>query len=132
MQEDSKFVFHSPSRLKTHRVADIAVRVMLAIAFVGAAAFKLTGHPAAVEEFDTIGLGQWFRYVTAVLEISGAVLLLVPSTIFFGAALLSALCVGAFFAQLTALHGDFVHAIVLAAVFAAYTWFYRGQLMRFF
>jgi hypothetical protein len=31
-----------------------------------------------VESFDRIGLGQWFRIVTGLVEIVGAVALLVP------------------------------------------------------
>jgi hypothetical protein len=45
---------------------------------------KLAGQPQMVEIFQAIGLGQWFRYVTGVIE-AGSALLLVPSLAFFGA-----------------------------------------------
>lgn len=32
---------------------------------------KLAGAPAMVGLFDTIGIGQWFRYLTGSLEVSG-------------------------------------------------------------
>ena len=32
-----------------------------------------------VEMFDKIGLGQWFRYLTGGLEVTGAILLLVET-----------------------------------------------------
>lgn len=116
----------STSRLKT--VSFFVLRAVLAIAFVGAAIFKLSGQPAAVAEFDQVGLGQGFRYLTAVLEITGSVLLMLPRTIVFGALLLVAICGGAFLAQLLMLHGDVIHTIVLAAIFGAIAWTQRGQL----
>ena len=54
------------------------VRGLLALAFVAAGGAKLYGVPMLVEEFQHIGLGQWFRYATGGLEIMGAILLLVP------------------------------------------------------
>lgn len=107
------------------------VRIILAIAFIGAGIFKLSGHPAAIEEFDQVRLGQWFRYFTAATEILGAVLLLWPRTVFYGAVLMGAVCVGAFVAQLTALHGDIIHTIVLAVIFAIIAWKWRAQVAAF-
>ena len=45
--------------------------------------------------FDQIGFGQWFRYFTGVVEIAGALLLLVPATRMWGAALLACTMCGA-------------------------------------
>jgi len=42
------------------------------VAFIGAGGTKLVGVPAMVEMFGKVGLGQWFRYVTGVLEVAGA------------------------------------------------------------
>jgi putative oxidoreductase len=103
------------------------LKILLAAAFLGAGIFKLSGHPVAVAEFDQVGLGQWFRYFTAFMEIAGATLLLWPKTVFFGALLMGAVCVGAFFAQLLALHGDVIHAIVLTGICAAIAWTHRAQ-----
>jgi uncharacterized membrane protein YphA (DoxX/SURF4 family) len=40
---------------------------------------KLAGVPAMVSLFDAIGLGQWFRYVTGVIEVAAGTSLLVPA-----------------------------------------------------
>jgi len=52
--------------------------VFLAIVFTFAGGIKLIGAPAMVLEFARIGIGQWFRYLTGILEVSGALGLLVP------------------------------------------------------
>ena len=52
------------------------VRALLALAFGVAGMAKLAGMPQMVQVFDAIGVGQWFRYVTGVVEVLGAVLVL--------------------------------------------------------
>lgn len=65
-------------RRRGRNVALWAVQVVTAAAFALAAAMKLTGTPEAVATFDTIGFGDWFRHGVAVLELVGAVAVLVP------------------------------------------------------
>ena len=48
-----------------------------------------------VDMFEKIGFGQWFRYVTGSLEVTGAVLLLLPRTAALGGWLLAAVMIGA-------------------------------------
>ena len=36
------------------------------------------GKPEMVALFTAVGFGQWFRYVTGILELTGAVLIMVP------------------------------------------------------
>ncbi len=72
---------HSAGTAGRGRVLNIALwvlQVLLALQFVMAGLVKLIGDPAMVEMFATIGIGQWFRYVVGVLEIAGAVGVLVP------------------------------------------------------
>ena len=59
----------SGARLWTMR----SLRILLALAFLAAGAAKVAGVPAMIQVFDALGLGQWFRYVTGVVEIVGAV-----------------------------------------------------------
>jgi uncharacterized membrane protein YphA (DoxX/SURF4 family) len=105
-----------------------ALKIGLALLFLAAAGAKIAGAPMMVAEFGMVGLGQWFRYFTALMEISGAILLLLPGRTAIGAAILAGVCIGAFFAQLLAIHMDIVHTIVLAAIFLAIVWFNRRQL----
>jgi putative oxidoreductase len=98
------------------------LRILVALAFLASAGLKLSGAPKMVEEFGIIGLGQWFRTVTGVIEAAGAILVLVPGTSRLGGLLLLAVCVGAFFAQVFKLHGDLVHVFVLFALTALVVW----------
>ena len=60
---------------------------------------ELAGTPAMAAEFDVIGLGQWLRYLTGVLELAGAITLLVPGAALYGAARLAAVMCGALLAH---------------------------------
>jgi putative oxidoreductase len=91
----------------TRRPRDIllwCVQTLLALVFVGASWAKLTGNAQAVALFTAVGVGQWLRYVTGVLELTGAVLILVPKTRRAGAALLAIVMLGALTAHLFILH----------------------------
>ncbi|WP_063813427.1 DoxX family protein [Nocardia anaemiae] len=64
---------------KKMNVALWTVQILLALFFIiVSAAPKLLGAHAAVESFDTIGWGQWFRYFTGLVELAGGIGLLVP------------------------------------------------------
>jgi uncharacterized membrane protein len=52
--------------------------LLAAFFLVAAAGPKLFGEATAVEMFDDIGIGQWFRYVVGGLELVGAIGLVVP------------------------------------------------------
>jgi pimeloyl-ACP methyl ester carboxylesterase len=99
----------------------LAFKIVVALAFVGFGAMKLAGVPMAVQQFDLIGLRQGFRHLTGLLEVSGAVLLL-PATWRVGALALLGVSLGAFVTQLTILHGDVVHTLVLIAATGFLTW----------
>src|SRR5512145_164047 len=49
-------------------------QAFLALVFVSTAWAKLMGKPEMVALFTAVGFGQWFRYVTGILELTGAVL----------------------------------------------------------
>jgi putative oxidoreductase len=80
--------------------------IVLAFAFVMAGGMKLIGNRPMVQEFDQVGLGQWFRYFTGVLEVSGGVGVLIPQYSRWGALLLATVMVGAIVAHLTVLHSS--------------------------
>jgi putative oxidoreductase len=56
-----------------------------------------------VELFDKIGVGQWFRYLTGLLEVAGGIGLLISRYAFYAAVLLAIVTVGAIIAHVTVL-----------------------------
>jgi len=104
------------------------VRGLLALAFAGAGGAKLYGVPMLVQEFQHIGLGQWFRYLTGALEVLGAFLILAPSLAAFGALLLICIMIGATITHLFVIGGSPVPALVLLALSAIVAYAKRGQI----
>ena len=102
--------------------------MLIAALFVFAAFAKLTSQPMMVAEFGMLPVGQWFRYFTGLLEIVGAIALLTPAVSGLGALLLLIVDVGAFFAQVLFLHGDWIHTIVIGAILAALVFLQRDSI----
>jgi uncharacterized membrane protein YphA (DoxX/SURF4 family) len=109
----------------TGRPLDIllwCVQTLLALVFVGASWAKLTGNPEMVALFTAVGVGQWFRYVTGLLELTGAVLIMVPKTRRPGAALLATVMLGALSAHLFILHVPPTAPVVLLLMSGFVVW----------
>jgi putative oxidoreductase len=104
------------------------LRIMMAALFLFASFMKLAGTPNMITEFDAIGLGQWFRYLTGALEVVGGIGILVPSVSVFGAILLLAIDAGAFVAQVAVLHMDWIHTIVIGAILGTVIYLQRHQI----
>lgn len=99
-----------------------SVRILLALAFGAAGIAKLAGVPQMVQVFDAIGVGQWFRLLTGVVEIVGVVLILAPAMGFFGGLLLFATMVGGVATHLFLIGGSPVPALVLGVLSAFVAW----------
>lgn len=104
------------------------VRGLLALVFLAAGGVKLYGLPMMVQEFEHIGLGQWFRYFTGGLEVLGALLILTPSLAGVGALLLICIMIGATVTHLFVIGGSAVPALVLLALSAVVAYARRIQI----
>ncbi|MFD7735752.1 DoxX family protein [Kitasatospora phosalacinea] len=83
------------------------LRVLMALFFALASALpKLLALPDATTVFDAIGAGDWFMYLTGLVELAGAVGLLLPRLAGPAATALIAFLLCAFAVQLTAMHGE--------------------------
>jgi putative oxidoreductase len=103
--------------------------VVLALVFSLAGGTKLIGVPGMVAEFAQIGVGQWFRYVTGILEVSGAIGLLIPKFRFWAALQIVAVMVGATGVNLWVLHVPALAGLtaVLMALALSLAWLRRPQ-----
>ena len=123
--------FTQPTSVRRGRSGVIAlwvVQIALAGMFLLAGGSKLLGAPAMVALFNTIGIGQWFRYVTGVIEVASAILLLIPRLTPVGAALLVCTMTGAVLTHLVLIGGSPVPALVLSCFAAIILWGRFGTL----
>ncbi|HMF98840.1 MAG TPA: DoxX family protein [Vicinamibacterales bacterium] len=97
--------------------------------FVLAGTLKLAGVEMAVQLFATIGIGQWFRYFTGLLEITGAIGLFIAALAPFAALLLTAIMIGAITTHLFIVGGSPIAPIVLLASSLTIAWL-RWSLLR--
>lgn len=104
------------------------LEVVLAAAYLAAGGAKLAGVPMMVHIFDRIGLGQWFRIAMGLVEVAGALALLIPGYAFFGAVWLAATMVGAVLVHRLVLPTPAAPAVLLLTLDAALAWLRRDQL----
>lgn len=105
----------------------IAIRVLVSVAFLAAGLAKLAGVEMMVGTFEAIGVGQWFRYVTGLIEVGSAILLWIPGLQFIGAGLLVCTMIGAVLAHLLLLGPSALPALVLGLLSAYLAWNFRDQ-----
>jgi putative oxidoreductase len=65
--------------------------------------------------FGQIGIGQWFRYLTGAMQITGGILVCIPRGAFVGVALMACTMFGAVIAWFTVLHAP-GNALIPAAL----------------
>jgi uncharacterized membrane protein YphA (DoxX/SURF4 family) len=104
-------------------------QVAVAGMFLLAGSSKLAGAPALVALFDAIGVGQWFRYVTGLIEVVSALALLVPPLAVWGALALIPTMVGAIATHLFVVGGSPAPATVLLFGALGIAWARRSQLV---
>jgi uncharacterized membrane protein YphA (DoxX/SURF4 family) len=105
------------------------VQIALAGMFLLAGGSKLLGAPAMVTLFNTVGVGQWFRYATGIIEVGSAIALLVPSIAVFGALALVPTMIGAVAAELFIVGDSAVPPAVLLLGAIGVVWARRDQLL---
>lgn len=112
----------------TRRIGAWTLQVVVAAAFLAAGSAKLAGVPFMVDLFEQIGLGQWFRILTGVVEVAGAIALLVPGFASVGALWLGGTMVGAVATHVFILHTSPVPAVVLGLLNAVVVYLRRDEL----
>ena len=113
----------------TPRIGAWTVQAILAAAFLAAGFAKLAGVPFMVDLFEQIGLGQWFRIATGIVEVAGAIALLVPGLASIGALWLGFTMVCAVATHVFVLHTSPVPAIVLGVLNAVVVYLRRDELV---
>ena len=113
------------------RIGTWVLQGIVATAFFAAGAAKLAGAAYMVQLFEQIGLGQWFRYVTGVIEVVGALALIAPGLVWFGGLWLGGTMFFAVLTHVFVLHTSPVPAIVLGVLNALIVYLRRDELASF-
>lgn len=88
------------------------LQIALAAIFVMAGGSKILGVSDMIVLFENIGIGQWFRHLTGLLEIIAGILLIIPAFSAAGALLLACIMVGAIFIHLFLIGGSIAIPVV--------------------
>jgi putative oxidoreductase len=113
------------------RIGTWVLQGIVATAFFAAGAAKLAGAAYMVQLFEQIGLGQWFRYATGVVEVVGALALIAPGLVWFGGLWLGGTMFFAVLTHVFVLHTSPVPAIVLGVLNALIVYLRRDELASF-
>jgi putative oxidoreductase len=116
-------------RRSPRRLGAWALQVVVAAAFFAAGAAKLAGVPFMIQSFDQIGIGQWFRIVTGVVEIVGAIALVYPGWAAIGGLWLGFTMVCAAATLVFVLHSSLAPAAVLLVLNALIVYLRRDELV---
>ncbi len=111
------------------RVGSFGARVLVAVAFVVAGGANLSSTPSIIEMFEVVGVGQWLRYLAALVEVAGAVMLLLPGFIGLGALLLATTTLCAMLGHFFILGDSRVGTLVVLVATSAILWYRRHELL---
>jgi hypothetical protein len=103
--------------------------VLILLAFVPSATYKLMHHPAAVDGFAKIGIPLGALVPIAIVELSCVAIFLVPRTAVLGMLLLTGYLGGATLANLIG-GTDFIHALVVGLFVWTAAWLRVPELQR--
>jgi putative oxidoreductase len=98
------------------------LQIIAAAMFLFAGALKLAGAAPMVQLFASIGIGQWFRYVTGIIEIVGALLLLTSRFAPVGAVALALTMAAAVATHLLVIGGSPIAPAILFLLTSTIAW----------
>ena len=113
---------------RTRRIGTWALQAVVAAVFFAAGLAKLVGAPFEVQSFAQIGLGEWFRIVTGLVQIVGAFALVYPGLASIGGLWLGFNMFCAVVVCLAVLHTNPAPAIVLALLNALIVYLRRDEV----
>ncbi len=76
-----------PNHSRSSKILSWAVQILAAVVLFQTLYYKFSGGPETVYIFETIGMEPWGRYISGLLELVAAILLLLPRISWVGAML---------------------------------------------
>jgi len=112
----------SPVVSRPRAVARALPAVAVGVLFVFIGYGKFDSHGVWVTIFERIGLGQWFRIFTGVVQVTGGVLMIARRTRTAGAALLGCTMAGAAIVDIVVMGSPVVIVPLLLLIVIAAVW----------
>jgi putative oxidoreductase len=106
------------------------VQVFAATLFFIVGLTKLSGDEQMVQTFAAVGIGQWFRYVTGLIEFMSAILLLIPALSGIGALILVPTMIGAILTHFLIIGGTPALPIGLLIIAFVVAWGRKETTLR--
>lgn len=114
----------------------LVLRIIVAVILVQTLRYKFTAHPDSVYIFSKLGMEPVGRLTTGIVELIAAILILIPKTIWLGAAISLGIISGAIVMHLTILgievHNDggklFLMALLVFCLSLLALWFARKSI----
>ena len=98
------------------------IQVFGAVLFFLAGFAKLAGDEQMVQKFAAIGVGQWLRYVTGLIDVASAILLLIPVLSGIGALLVVPTMIGVIVTHIVIIGGSPALPIGLLIIASIVAW----------
>ena len=98
------------------------IQVFGAVLFFLAGFAKLSGDEQMVQKFAAIGIGQWLRYVTGLIDVASAILLLIPVLSGIGALLVVPIMIGVIVTHIVIIGGSPALPIGLLIIASIVAW----------
>jgi uncharacterized membrane protein YphA (DoxX/SURF4 family) len=114
-------------RMSWRTMALHVLAVLLGLVFLASGVPKVAGFD--LQNFARFGYPGWFFYMVGVMEVAGGLLVFVPATRRYGAAVIACVMVGAIVTHLKMGEaGETIPPAVLLAMAAVLVWAYRPRL----
>jgi len=123
-------ITQSPASGNSIRYLLFILRLLTAAAFLAAGGAKLAGIPMMVAIYEHIGLGQWFRILTGMIEVSSAIALFIPSLSGLAGFVLAITMCCAIVTHLFVIGGNPMPAIILLLMTAVIAWCNRADILH--
>jgi len=109
-------------------LGDWVLRIGIAVIFLLFGSEKFSTDPGSpwIKLFAKMGTGPWLRYLTGIVEVVGAMLLLIPRTVLAGLALLGSAMAGAVLILVFVLHHP-GSAVLASTILAGLTIFWASR-----
>ena len=125
---------------KTKNILAWALRIMASIILLQTLFFKFSAAEESIFIFEKLGMEPWGRIGTGVFELIASLLILIPATTFWGAALAGGLMAGALGFHITILGISvlddggklFIYALIVFVSSIVLMAMYRHQALRIY